>query len=101
LKDKIIKTLEKYEDEIMKNTLGDSVDEDDQRYASVYVYEWTDHKHGIAWIIEKLLKSKTQVSAEGFAYIIISQWTGVMTFQEGDLNIKALTEVCAKILKEL
>lgn len=32
---KIIRLLEKYEDEIMENTLGGSMDEDDERYAEV------------------------------------------------------------------
>lgn len=99
--DLIIKMLEKYEDRIMEYTLGSSVDEYGVRYAEVYCWEWKDHKYGIAYAIDKLIKYGVDISSIGFAYIIISEWSGVMTFDEGDLFINGLTSVCKDILMEL
>lgn len=101
MKDHIIKLLEYYEDEIMKNTLGDSVDEYEKRYAEVYKLEWKDHKQCVAYTLEKLNDCGISVSPTGLAYVIITEWSGVMTFSDGDLNIEGLEKVCGKILDEL
>lgn len=101
MKDIIIKVLEKHEDRIMKNTLASSVDEYGVRYAEVYSWEWNDHKYSIAYAIDKLIKYGVDISPIGFAYIIISEWSGVMTFDEGDLDIEELINVCKDILIDL
>jgi hypothetical protein len=101
MKNKIIKLLEKYEDEIMKNTLGDFIDEYDERYAEVYKWEWKEHKSSIAFVLDKFISSKNKIDAIGFAYVIVCEWSGVMTFDDGDLNIIELEEICKKILNEL
>jgi len=101
LKLKIIQLLEKYEDGIMENTLGDSIDDGDDRYVEVYKYEWGNHKEGIAHTLEQLRGYGASVSPTGLAFIIITEWSGVMTFSDGDLNIEGLEKVCKKILKEL
>lgn len=101
MKNIIIKILEKHEDRIMKNTLGSSIDEYGVRYAEVYCWEWKDHKYGIAYAIDKLIEYGVDISPIGFAYIIISEWSGVMTFDEGDLDMEELINVCKDILIDL
>ena len=101
MKEDIIKLLEKYEDEIMKYTLGNSIDEYDKRYAEEYEYEWDEHKSSISYTVDKLLSYFGELAPGAMSYIIISEWSGVMTFDEGDLNIGGLNEVCGKILCEL
>lgn len=101
MKHKIIMLLEKYEDKIMQYTLGSSVDEYNKRYAEVYSWEWSDHKHDIAYVIANLIAYNTEINPIGFAYVIISEWSGVMTFSKGDLDIEKLTGVCEDIIKEL
>jgi hypothetical protein len=101
MKESIIKLLGKYEDLIMQNTLGYIVDEDGERYAKIYGYEWRDHKHDIAYTLEQIIQYGIKVNPTGLAYIIITEWCGVMTFDDGDLNIDGLEMVCEKILAEL
>lgn len=101
MKDQIIKLLEKYEDKIMEYTLGNSVDEYGERFAKVYCWEWEDHKYCIAYTIDKFIKYGIDINPIGFAYIITSEWSGVMTFDEGDLNMNGLTDICKNILMEL
>ena len=101
MKNKIVQLLEKYEDRIMAYTLGNSVDEYDERYVKVYRYEWGSHKQDIAYIINILIEHGIDINPIGFAYIIIHEWSGVMTFDDGDLNIKELIKVCEDILVDL
>lgn len=98
---KIIMLLEKYEDKIMQYTLGSSVDEYNKRYAEIYSWEWGEHKYAIAYSIAKILEYTKSLNSTGFAYVIISEWSGVMTFDEEDLDIEKLTGVCEDIIKEL
>lgn len=99
--DKIMKLLEKYENRIMLNTLGNYVDEDNERYAEIYKYEWKNHRDSIAYILNRLSNYGETINPIGFAYIIINEWAGVMTFREGALDIKELTKVCEDILIDL
>lgn len=101
MKDKIVGLLEKYEDRIMKNTLGCSIDEYGNRYAEVYCWEWKDHKDAIAYTIDKLINYGVNIKAIGLAYIIINEWSGVMTFDDGDLDMLNLKQVCKDILIDL
>ena len=101
MEEKIVKLLEQYEDFIMRYTLGDFKDEEGKRYTRVYKYEWEDHKQDIAYTLNKLINSKININSIGLAYIIITEWSGVMTFSDGDLDIKALEEVCKEMLVQL
>lgn len=101
MKDKIIELLEKYEDLIMKYTLGSKKSEWGEKYADVYCYEWKDSKHDIALTVSEMIKNGYIVSSEGFAYIIIAQWAGVISFEDKDVNIKKIKVLCRKILNEL
>lgn len=100
MKDMIVELLEKYEDKIMEYTLGDFIDEYGKRYAEVYCYEWGGHKDRIAYIINKLIKYGVNINSMGMAYIIVNEWAGVMTFDDGDLNMNNLIKVCNDILIE-
>lgn len=97
----IINLLTKYEDKIMENTIGDSIDEYGERYAEYYKTEWRDTKHDIATTIESIINSGEDIVSIGFTYIIISSWSGVMCFNKGDLKIKELEKTCIEILNEL
>ena len=101
MKEDIIKLLEKYEDDIMQYTLGSSIDEYDKRYAEEYEYEWREHKVGIAYTVNELLSYFGELVPLAMSYVIIAEWSDVMTFDEGDLNMKGLEEVCKYILGEL
>lgn len=101
MKDEIIKLLEKYEDKIMENTLGNHIDEYGERYADVYCWEWKDHKYGIAYTIDKLFKYDENINSIGMAYIVVNEWSGVMTFHKGDLNMDNLIKICEDILIDL
>lgn len=101
MKNTIIKLLEKYEDRIMKNTLGSSIDEYGNRYAEVYRWEWKDHKDAIGYTINKLLGYGININSMGMAYIIVNEWGGVMTFDNGDLDMDNLIKVCEDILIDL
>ena len=96
---KIISLLEKHEDEIMKNTLGNAKDEYGESYAMVYKWEWKEHKSLIAYTLKKIINSNTPINSTGLAFLIIAEWSGVMTFSEGDLDIKDLEVVCGSILE--
>lgn len=101
MRDTIVSLLEKYEDRIMKNTLGCSIDEYGNRYAEVYCWEWKDHKDAIAYTIDKLIKYGVDINSIGFAYIIVNEWAGVMTFDAGDLDMNGLIKICEDILIDL
>ena len=98
---KIIELLEKYEDEIMEYTLGNSNSKWGGRFADIYCVEWDCHKAEIANIIVNLIESGINVNPVGFAYVIISEWSGVMTFNKGDLNVEGLTNICKTMLNKL
>lgn len=105
MENKIIGLLEKYEDDIMKNTLGSDIYEEygdkDEKYAEIYKWEWNDSKKCIANVLKELINYGTIITPNAFVFIIITDWTSVMTFSKGDLNIEGLEKVCEKILKEL
>jgi len=101
MQENIIKLLEKYEDDIMKYTLGDSIDEYDKRYAEEYEYEWEEHKSSIAYTVDKLLNYFGGLSPIYMAYVIIAKWSDVMTYDDGDLDIVGLNNICEQILSEL
>ena len=101
MENKIIELLEKYEDEIMEYTLGNSNSKWGVRFAEIYCIEWDCHKAEIANIITNLIEYGINVNPNGFAYVIISEWSGVMTFDKDDLNIDGLTNICKTMLNEL
>ena len=101
MENKIIELLEKYEDEIMKYTLGNSNSKWGGRFADIYCMEWDCHKAEIANIITNLIEYGINVNPNEFAYVIISEWSGVITFDKGDLNIDGLTNICKTMLNEL
>ena len=99
MEEKIVGLLEKYEDEIMRTTLGGATDEYNDRYAMVYKWEWKEHKSLIAYTLKRIINSNTLINSTGLAFLIIAEWSGVMTFSEGDLDIKGLEVVCGAILE--
>lgn len=101
MQENIIKLLEKYEDDIMQYTLGSSIDEYDKRYAEEYEWEWREHKVGIAYTVNEVLSYFGELVPLAMSYIIIAEWSDVMTFDKGDLDIVGLNNVCEKILLEL
>lgn len=101
MENKIIELLEKYEDKIMEYTLGNSNGRWGERFADIYCIEWDCHKAEIANIITNLIEYGINVNPNEFAYVIISEWSGVMTFNKGDLNVEGLTDICKTILEEL
>ena len=101
MENKIIELLEKYEDKIMEYTLGNSNGRWGGRFADIYCMEWDCHKSEIANIIVNLIESGINVNPVGFAYVIISEWSGVMTFDKDDLDIEGLINICEIMLEGL
>lgn len=101
MRDTIVRLLEKYEDQIMEYTLGNYIDEYGERFAEVYKWEWKGHKEDIAYTISRLVKYGVDINSIGFAYIIVDEWAGVMTFDDGDLDMNNLRKVCEDILIDL
>ena len=101
MENKIIELLEKYEDKIMEYTLGNSNGRWGGRFADIYCVEWDCHKAEIANIIVNLIEYGINVNPNEFAYVIISEWSGVMTFDKDDLDIEVLINICEIMLNEL
>lgn len=101
MREVIVGLLEKYEDRIMEYTLGNSDSEWGGRFSEIYKYEWDSRKWEIAYTINKLITYGVDINSIEFAYLIISEWSGVMTFDDGDLDIEGLIGVCKDILTDL
>jgi len=100
MREEFINLLEKYEDQIMESTLGSLKDEDGHRFAELYKHEWRDHKLCVSYVVCSILKSENKVTPEGLAYIIISEWSGVMIFEKQRIKFDLLISVCKQILNE-
>lgn len=94
----IMEALKKHEDGIMQFTLGDIVDEYDERYCDVYNSEWENHSEEIAVSIENILYSNMPLKPDMIVGIIVNEWFNCVGSDVEDLNYYGLLGVAIKII---
>ena len=94
----ILEALKKHEDGIMQFTLGDIVDENDERYCDVYKYEWGNHSETIVNAIEVIIYSSIPLKPDMIVGIIINEWFNCVGSDVEDLNYYGLLGVAIEII---
>lgn len=94
----IMEALKKHEDGIMQFTLGDIVDEYDERYCDVYKYEWEDHSEIIVNAIEVIIHSSMPLKPDMIVGIIVNEWFNCVGSDVEELNYYGLLGVAIEII---
>lgn len=97
----IKKSLTKYQDEIMRFTLGSDIDEYDEKYADVYKTEWYSRKESIARTIETIYYSSLPLNPDMIVGLFIGEWFNCISCDLEDLNYYGLLGVAISVIRNI
>jgi len=101
MKGHIKNILSRYENEIIQNVLGSTYDIDGTPFVKVYSYEWKEAINEISKVVSDLYNYDEIINPIGLSYMFITVLHGIMTFDNGDVNMNELIEICKAIIKDI
>lgn len=98
IRERILEAFELHTEGIMQFTLGNVVDEYDEKYCDVYKYEWVNHRHVMVKSIETIMQSNIPLKPDMIVGIIVNEWFSCVGCDVEDLNYYGLLGVAIEII---